>query len=381
MESGDSVFQQSNEYQYPFDVTKRFPDCKGLFGEYGGFTPDPRDQEVFDSFTKEHLVVKDSPAFAQQLQQLQRHWLGRPTPMYHAQNLSEKLGGAQIYLKREDLTHTGAHKINHCLGQSLLAKMMGRKRIITDTASGTHGICLATAAARMGLECVVYVGENDWEPQLQSIHIMQALGAKVESVKTGQKNLKEAAERALREFLEDPMNVFLGWSTIAGPQPFPNLVRDFQAVVGDEAREQIKAMVETLPQHVVASVAGGSNALGIFQSFLSDQEVELYAVEPEMPNDGNSVNLGNPGAGYMESFTATRNVHSETVTPEDAAAAFIELSRMEGIMPAWESTFALAHAIRLAKKCNTDEVILVNLSGRGHVYEVEKSIELGAFKC
>eukprot|EP00992_Anisonema_acinus_P011270 TRINITY_DN7276_c0_g1_i1.p1 TRINITY_DN7276_c0_g1~~TRINITY_DN7276_c0_g1_i1.p1 ORF type:complete len:378 (+),score=64.35 TRINITY_DN7276_c0_g1_i1:81-1214(+) len=369
---GESA-ERYEEYQY--DVTKGLVDCKGFFGEYGGYhETDPQVRQVLDKFTRDYLSLKESEHFVQQLRSLQRHWLGRPTPLCFAHNLSAKLGGVQIYLKREDLAHTGAHKINHCLGEALLAKMMGRKRIITDTASGTHGICLSSAAARMGLECTIYVGENDWQPQLANIRTMQVFGTKVVSVSEGRKDLKAASDRAFQEFIKDSDEVFLAWSTIAGPQPFPTIVKDLQAVVGEEAREQMQAMAGQLPDHVVASVAGGSNALGIFQSFLTDDAVKLHAVEPEVTTDDNAVNLGNPGAGYLESFALLHDIQYEAVGAEEAAAAFLELARTEGILPAYEASYAIAHAMRLAKRCTPDTVVLVNLSGRAQVNEIDKAV-------
>eukprot|EP00906_Rhabdomonas_costata_P027917 RCo039630 len=354
-----------------YDPTKGFVDCKGPFGEYGGYhDSDPRVSGILTELSTQYLAAKESDAFQKEMRRLQRQWLGRPTPMYHARALSKKLGGGQLFLKREDLTHTGSHKSNHCLGEAVLAKVMGRTRIVTDTASGTQGVCIAAASSAVGLPCTVYIGENDWDSHIDPIQKMRLFGATVVKVTTGRKNLKEAADRAFQELLADPANVFYAWSTIAGPQPFPTIVKDLQAVVGDEARQQLVQATGRLPDHVVCSVAGGSNAMGLFQSFLTDDNIQLHAVEPELSSDGNAVNLGNPGAGYIESFSLLHEINYVGVSQAEAAAACVELCRTEGIMPAWESVYALAHAIKLAPQCKPSDIILVNLSGRGDSDEV-----------
>lgn len=356
-----------------YDVTKGFVDCKGFFGEYGGFAEsDPVTAAILNDFTQEYLETKDNEDFLQEVRSLQRHWLGRPTPIYHARGLSSELGGAQIYLKREDLAHTGAHKVNHCLGEALLAKKMGKSRIISET-SGMHGICLASAAAVVGLKCEVYVGELDWEDRKDDINKMRLMGARVIKVTTGQRNLKEAADKVFDIFINDSANTFYAYSTIAGPQPFPTIVKDFQAIVGEEAREQIQTVAGRLPDHVCGCVAGGSNALGIFQCFLTDDEVKLHAVDPEVNTD--AVNLGNPGAGYLESFALLHDINYVVASLQEAATSFVDLSRCDGIMPNWESCYALTQAIRLAPECDKDAIILVNLSGRATPGDVAKALK------
>eukprot|EP01004_Peranema_trichophorum_P003497 NODE_2483_length_1571_cov_54.064227_g2138_i0.p1 GENE.NODE_2483_length_1571_cov_54.064227_g2138_i0~~NODE_2483_length_1571_cov_54.064227_g2138_i0.p1 ORF type:complete len:390 (-),score=71.05 NODE_2483_length_1571_cov_54.064227_g2138_i0:345-1514(-) len=355
----------------PEDPTRGFPEYKGFFGEYGGYSCQPKVQEALDKVTSEYLGIKESPEFLDELQELQKRWVGRPTPVWVAEGLSKALGGALIVLKREDLAHTGSHKINHCLGEALVAKKLGKKKIVTET-SGIHGVCLAAAAACLGVSCQIFVGSADWEAQQGNITRMKILGAEVTKVEDGKGTLKEASDKAFETFTHDPDTIFYAISTIAGPLPFPTMVKEFQAVVGQEARQQVLTLTGKLPNHVCGSVAGGSNALGIFQSFLGDEEVNLYAVEPEVLVD-NSVILGAPGEGYMDCIGFLHEINYITVTQQEAAEAFVLLSRHDGIMPNWESCFALAHAISLAKQKSKEEVILVNLAGRAETNDVQKA--------
>eukprot|EP00993_Chasmostoma_nieuportense_P001604 NODE_2470_length_1168_cov_2.789625_g2354_i0.p1 GENE.NODE_2470_length_1168_cov_2.789625_g2354_i0~~NODE_2470_length_1168_cov_2.789625_g2354_i0.p1 ORF type:complete len:365 (-),score=101.77 NODE_2470_length_1168_cov_2.789625_g2354_i0:47-1141(-) len=347
-------------------------ECKGWYGQFGGCDANPQQQKILDELTEKYLVLKEDPSFQQELRQLQHQWAGRPTPIYHAKGLSKSLQGGQIYLKREDLIHTGAHKVNHCLEEALLAKQLGKRRIITETA-GVHGLCLAAAAACTGLECEIYIGGDDWDALEATRMQMELMGAKLVRVDTGKRNLKEATDRAFQVFIEDPEHTFYGFSSIAGPQPFPTIVKDSQAIVGEEAREQILSVAQKLPEHVCGCVAGGSNALGIFQCFLTDDDVKLYAVEPELASSDNAVVLGKPGAGYLDSFALLHEIHSVSVPESMVAAAFLQLARCDGIIPNWESCYALAHGIQLAKTTQPEEIILVNLSGRGTPADVQKA--------
>eukprot|EP00668_Euglena_longa_P001193 GGOE01001416.1.p1 GENE.GGOE01001416.1~~GGOE01001416.1.p1 ORF type:complete len:397 (-),score=60.49 GGOE01001416.1:657-1847(-) len=351
-----------------------FAECRGPFGQFG-FEANPQTLAILGLFRNEYVATRDSEAFMKALGSLCRHWVGRPTPIFHARHLSREIGGGQIYLKREDLGHTGIHKINHCLGEALLAKYMNKRRIVTET-SGTHGICLASAAACVGVECEIYIGANDWEARHADIVKMRMMGAKVIKVSSGSKNLKEAADKAFDVFINDAQNTFYAYSTIAGPQPFPNIVKDLQAIVGEEAREQIQTLTGRLPHHVCGCVAGGSNALGIFQSFLTDEEVKLHAVDHELPTD-NAVNLANPGAEYMKGFTMLRDINYVAASSKEAADAFLMLTKHEGIMPNWEAAYALAQAIKLAAQSNKDEVILVSLSGRADQGDISKALQYG----
>jgi len=354
-----------------------FADCRGPFGQFG-FEANPQTIATLNKFRDEYVATRDSEAFNKILSSLCRHWLGRPTPIYHARKLSREVGGGQIYLKREDLSHTGIHKINHCLGEALLAKYMNKQRVITET-SGSHGICLASAAACVGVQCEIYIGANDWEARQADIVKMRMMGAKVIKVSEGLKNLKAAADKVFDVFIKDAEHTFYAYSTIAGPQPFPNIVKDLQAVVGEEAREQIHTLTGKLPNHVCGCVAGGSNALGIFQSFLTDDEVKLHAIDHELPVD-NAVNLANPGAEYMRGFTMLRDVNYVVASPTEAADAFVMLAKQEGILPNWEAAYALAQGIKLAAQATKDEIILVNLSGRADAGDVAKALASSSMK-
>jgi tryptophan synthase beta chain len=378
------------------------PDENGFFGEYGGrFVPpmlEPIMQEIGEAYEK----IKDDPVFKEELYYLQKHYTGRPSPIFHAKNLSNNVGGAQIYLKREDLNHTGAHKINHCLGEALLAKRMGKKKLIAETGAGQHGVALATAAALVGLECDIYMGELDIAKEAPTVTRMNILGAKVIPVTHGLKTLKEAVDSAFEAYVGDPETQFYAIGSVVGPHPFPQMVRDFQAVVGREAKEQFQELTGKQPENLVACVGGGSNAMGLFTEFLNDEKVNIIGVEPAgtsfktgdhaatltlgtpgmihgfkcyllqdengEPSAVNTVasGLDYPGVGPQHSYLKDiKRVTYETINDKEAIDAFMRLSREEGIIPALESAHAVAHAIKMAATMNKDETILVNLSGRG----------------
>ncbi|WP_320123478.1 tryptophan synthase subunit beta [uncultured Sphaerochaeta sp.] len=382
--------------------TTNLPDSDGRFGEFGGSYIPPQLQTVMDEVTKAYEEIVQDPAFLEELSSLQRHYVGRPSPVYHAKRLSEAVGGAQIYLKREDLNHTGAHKINHCIGEVLLAKKLGKKKVIAETGAGQHGVALATAAALLGLECDIYMGEVDIKKEAPNVSRMKILGAQVIEVTRGTKTLKDAVDAAFEAYLGDPDTQIYCIGSVVGPHPFPMMVRDFQSVVGIEAKAQIQELAGRLPEAVVACVGGGSNAMGIFSAFLEDSKVALYGVEPagkglDTPDHAATITKGSvgilhgfkslllqdesgeplpvysiasgldyPGVGPQHSYLKTiGRVNYDSATDHEAVEAFYGLSRMEGIIPALESSHAVAHAIKLAKTMKKDEIILVNLSGRG----------------
>lgn len=379
---------------------KKFPDESGYFGSFGGsFVPDfikEAMQEINDAY---NLIAQNSD-FIAELRKIRKHFQGRPTPVYFAHNISKELGGAGIYLKREDLNHTGAHKLNHCMGEALLAKFMGKKKLIAETGAGQHGVALATAAAYFGLECEIYMGEIDIAKEKPNVLRMKILGANVVAVSDGAKSLKEAVDKAFEAYLKDTKNAMYAIGSVVGPHPFPKMVRDFQAVVGIEAREQFLEMTGELPDIVCACVGGGSNAIGIFGAFMDDS-VDLVAVEPlgkgsVIGNHAASLSYGS--AGIMHGFKSIMlqddkgnpaTVHSiasgldyPSVGPEHAYLhsigrlkvvamsddetidAFFSLSRKEGIIPALESSHALAYAFKIAPELKGKKILL-NLSGRG----------------
>ena len=383
------------------DTTSR-PDDRGFFGEYGGsFVPEEL-QKVMDEVAAKYEEISQDPTFVQELASLHEHYTGRPSPVTFAANLTKAVGGARIYLKREDLNHTGAHKINHCLGEVLLAKRMGKRKVIAETGAGQHGVALATAAALMGLECDIYMGEVDVMKEAPNVSRMKILGAKVIPVKTGTRTLKDAVDEAFKAYLKDPVNQIYCIGSVVGPHPFPMMVRDFQSVIGVEARGQMLQMTGRLPDDVVACVGGGSNAMGIFSAFLDDEDVKLYGVEPggmglETGAHAASLTMGRPGIlhgfrtiliqddkgeplpvysiasglDYPGSGPQHCQLHDigrveyTTITDREAVEAFYALSRMEGIIPALESSHAVAYAVKLAQELDGDRNILVNLSGRG----------------
>ena len=376
------------------------PDERGFFGAYGGQFLPPQLEGPFAEITTAYHQIRNDAAFINELRYIRTHFQGRPTPVYHARTLSLENGGAQIYLKREDLNHTGAHKLNHCMGEGLLAKYMGKKKLIAETGAGQHGVALATAAAHFGLECEIHMGEVDIEKQAPNVSRMQLLGATVVPVKHGLRTLKEAVDSAFEAYLADYENSIYCIGSVVGPHPFPMMVRDFQNVVGIEAREQFLEMTGNLPDVVEACVGGGSNAIGIFSAFLDDP-VELVGVEPlgrgtEIGEHAATMTYGTPGiihgfncyllqdedgtpspvyscasgldypgVGPEHSYLKdTGRVRYATASDAECRDAFFALSRKEGIIPALESSHAVAHALVTAREMGTGTV-LVNLSGRG----------------
>lgn len=382
---------------------KKMPDENGYFGQYGGsFIPDEL-KSIMDEITEQYNTIKDTKEFQDELKYLLKHYVGRPSPVYYAKNLTEKINGAKIYLKREDLNHTGAHKINHTLGEALLAKHLGKKKIIAETGAGQHGVALATAAAITNLECDIYMGEVDTIKERPNVLRMKALGANVITVKSGNRTLKEAVDEAFVEYLKDPVTQFYAIGSVVGPHPFPMMVRDFQKIVGDEAKEQFYELTGKLPDNLVACVGGGSNAIGLFTAFLNDLDVNIYGVEPagigldKVGDHAATLTLGKPGIihgfkcyllqdengepaqvysvasgldypgvgpqhSYLKDIGRVKYV---TVTDEQTIDAFFTLSKVEGIIPALESSHAVAYAMELASQLSKDNTILVNLSGRG----------------
>ena len=377
------------------------PDDKGYFGEYGGSFIPPELQTIMDEIASSYEDIRKDPEFLNELADLYQHYVGRPTPIFHAKHLSEKYG-AEIYMKREDLTHTGAHKINHCLGEALLAKKMGKKKLIAETGAGQHGVALATAAALLGLECEIHMGEVDIEKEYPNVVRMHILGAKVVPATHGRKTLKEAVDSAFGAYLADPVTQFFAIGSVVGPHPFPKMVRDFQSIVGVEAKEQFQQMTGKLPDNLIACIGGGSNALGLFTAFMDDENVAMHGVEPAGRNlevigeHAATMTKGSPGVmhgfkSYMlqDKEGEPAEVHSiasgldypsvgpqhaylkdlghvnyASITDDEAIDAFFELSREEGIIPAIESAHAVAYALKLAKEPNVGS-ILINLSGLG----------------
>lgn len=372
------------------------------FGQFGGtYVPEvlkPVLNEVAESFYQNI----DNPEFKKELLYYHKQYTGRPNPLYYAKKLTEKIGGAKIYFKREDLNHTGAHKINNALGQVLLAKKMGKKRIIAETGAGQHGVATATVCAMFGMECVIYMGETDTKRQELNVFRMQLLGAEVVPVTSGTRTLKDAVDAALGDFIKNAGNTYYLLGSAVGPHPYPIMVREFQSIIGMEAKEQILEQEGRLPDYLVACVGGGSNAIGLFHPFYEDKSVGMVGVEPagkglDTPYHAASITLGSPGiihgfkcytlqdekgeplpvysiaagldypgVGPEHSFYKDSGRCSYTsVTDNEALSAFLELSKLEGIIPALESSHAVAHAVKMAKELDNDKIIIVNLSGRG----------------
>ncbi|MCP5141301.1 MAG: tryptophan synthase subunit beta [Chromatiales bacterium] len=393
------------------------PTADGHFGPYGGIFVAETLMEPLDELRAAYEEMKNDPAFQAEFDRDLAHYVGRPSPLYHAERWSRELGGAQIYLKREDLNHTGAHKINNTIGQALLARRMGKTRIIAETGAGQHGVASATVAARLGLECVVYMGAVDVERQKLNVFRMNLLGAKVVPVTSGSKTLKDALNEAMRDWVTNVDNTFYIIGTVAGPHPYPAMVRDFQAVIGREARAQCLEQTGRLPDALVACVGGGSNAIGLFHPFLADKDVAIYGVEAagngletgmhaaplcagkpgvlhgnrtylmESP-DGQiiethsiSAGLDYPGVGPEHAWLKDiGRANYVAVTDDEAMVAFDSLTRTEGILPALESSHALAYAMKLAPTMAKDKILIVNLSGRGdkdiHTVATIKGIEI-----
>lgn len=380
----------------------QYPDQHGHFGKFGGMFVAETLMEPLEELRLAYEKLSKDDKFLAEFDYDLKHYVGRPSPVYHAEHLSKKVGGAQILLKREDLNHTGAHKINNTIGQALLAKHMGKTRIIAETGAGQHGVASATVAARLGLECVVYMGSVDVARQALNVYRMKLLGAEVVPVESGSKTLKDALNEAMRDWVTNVDNTFYIIGTVAGPHPYPALVRDFQAVIGREARQQCMEMQGKLPDALVACVGGGSNAIGLFHPFLNDESVKIYGVEAAghgletgehaaplcagvpgvlhgnrtyLMEDNNgqitethsvSAGLDYPGVGPEHAWLKDiGRVQYDAVTDDEALNAFHELTRVEGILPALESSHAVAYAMKIARDMDKDKTVLVNLSGRG----------------
>lgn len=378
------------------------PDARGHFGPYGGRFVAETLISALDDLQALYLKLKDDASFQQEFDKDLAHYVGRPSPVYHAERWSKQLGGAQIYLKREDLNHTDAHKINNTVGQALLAKFMGKPRVIAETGAGQHGVATATIAARFGMECQVFMGEEDVHRQSLNVYRMKLLGAEVIPVKSGSRTLKDAMNEALRDWVTNVDNTFYIIGTVAGPAPYPQLVRDFQSVIGREARQQMIDRTGRLPDALVACVGGGSNAIGLFHPMLEDASVAMYGVEAGgfgletgkhaaplsdgrpgilhgnrtylMEDEGGqiiethsiSAGLDYPGVGPEHSWLKDLGrVNYVAVNDDEAMDAFRTLTQIEGIMPALETSHALAYAAKLATTMDKDQTIMVNLSGRG----------------
>jgi tryptophan synthase beta chain len=394
-------------------TSRRDPDARGYFGEFGGrYVPETLVEPV-EELERAYFVARDDPAFQAELSRLLTHYVGRATPVYEAKRLSAAAGGARIFLKREDLTHTGAHKINNAIGQALLAARMGKRRIVAETGAGQHGVASATACALLGLECHVYMGAEDMDRQALNVVRMRLLGAEVLRVDGGSKTLKDAINEAMRDWVTNVADTYYLLGSVLGPHPYPLMVREFQSVIGKEARAQILELAGTLPDAIVACVGGGSNAMGIFDAFIEDREVRLIGVEAGgeqisrgrhaarfaggsagvlqgtrtfvlQDEDGNielthsiSAGLDYAAVGPEHAFLRARG-RSEYAHVGDAEAlgAFQALARLEGILPALESAHAIAYAMRVAKELGPSATVLVNLSGRGDkdVQTVEKKL-------
>lgn len=380
----------------------QFPDKHGHFGVYGGIFAPETLMAALEELNQQYESVKNDPVFLDELTKDFQDYVGRPSALYYAERWSEALGGAKIYLKREDLNHTGAHKINNTIGQALLAKRLGKTRIIAETGAGQHGVASATVAARLGLECVVYMGADDVVRQAPNVTRMKMLGAQVVAVASGTRTLKDALNEAMRDWVTNVDNTFYIIGTVAGPHPYPAMVRDFQAIIGREAKQQILQKEGRLPDALVACVGGGSNAIGLFHEFLGDESVKIFGVEPagdglETGRHAASLCKGKPGVLHgnrtylledengqiMGTHSISAGLDYPGVGPEhawlkdigrvdyvavddqEALQGFRDLTRYEGILPALESSHALAYATKLAPTMSKDQIIIVNLSGRG----------------
>ena len=378
------------------------PDNRGHFGPYGGAFVAETLIEALDRLKAEYEHYRNDPAFRAEFEYELKHYVGRPSPVYHAKRWSEHFGGAQVYLKREDLNHTGAHKINNTVGQAMLAKRMGKPRVIAETGAGQHGVAAATVAARYGMECVVYMGSEDIRRQAQNVYRMKLLGASVVPVESGSKTLKDALNEAMRDWVTNVNDTFYIIGTVAGPHPYPMMVRDFQSVIGIEAKWQMLEMVGRQPDAVLACVGGGSNAMGLFYPYIVEENVRLVGVEAAghglesgkhaatlcagtpgvlhgnrtyLMQDENgqiiethsiSAGLDYPGVGPEHAWLKdSGRAEYVAVTDDETLAAFHNLCRLEGIIPALESSHALAYAAKMAPCMRTDQILLINLSGRG----------------
>ena len=378
------------------------PNEDGFFGQYGGQFIPPDLKQAMDDINVAYEHIRHTAEFQNELSDLFAHYVGRPSPLFYAKRLTNQLGGAQIYLKREDLNHTGAHKINHCLGEALLAKYMGKTKVIAETGAGQHGVALATACALVGIPCEIHMGQVDIEKEHPNVVKMKILGATLISVTRGTATLKDAVDSAFEEYLKDPQNYIYAIGSVVGPHPFPMMVRDFQAIIGDEIKVQTNERFGANPDYVVACVGGGSNALGAFTAFINDEDVKLVGVEPAghgldthmhsatltlgkpshihgmacyvledeqgepLPVHSIASGLDYPGVGPQHSLLKDLGrVEYSTATDQECLDAFMTLSRVEGIVPALESAHAVAWALREAPKMAKEIKIVVNVSGRG----------------
>jgi tryptophan synthase beta chain len=380
---------------------QNLPDKDGNFGAYGGQVVPPHLKKIMDEICASYLEIRETPAFQEELQDLLSTYVGRPSPIFFCRRLTERCGGAEIYLKREDLNHTGAHKINHCIGEVLLAKHMGKTKVLAETGAGQHGVALATACALIGIKCEVHMGVVDIDKQHPNVTRMKILGADIVPVTRGTATLKDAVDSAFEEYLKDPENFFYAIGSVVGPHPFPMMVRDFQSVVGREARQQFLEQFNTLPDYLLACVGGGSNAIGLFTAFLDDKDVKIIGIEPagkglDTPDHAATLTKGSkgiihgfhcyllqdeqgeplpvysiasgldyPGVGPQHCHLKDiERVEYVSVTDAECLDAFLTLSRVEGIIPALESAHAVAYAMKIAPQLKGKR-LLVNLSGRG----------------
>lgn len=388
--------------QFVNNYYKTFPDDRGHFGPYGGRFVGETLMGAIEELQQAYEQYRNDPEFMAEMDKDLATFVGRPSPIYFAENWTKKLGGAQIYLKREDLNHTGAHKVNNTIGQALLAKRMGKTRIIAETGAGQHGVATATVAARLGMECIVYMGAEDVQRQAMNVYRMKLLGAEVVPVQSGSRTLKDALNEALRDWVTNVDNTFYIIGTVAGPHPYPAMVRDFQAIIGRESKEQMLTATGRLPDALVACIGGGSNAIGMFYPFIEDESVAMYGVEGaghgiETGEHSAPLCAGRPGVLHgnrtylmQDDYGEIIETHSisagldypgvgpehawlkdigranyVSVTDDEALNAFHELTRTEGIIPALESSHAIAYASKLAPTMSADQTLLVNLSGRG----------------
>lgn len=379
------------------------PNAEGFFGPYGGQAVPPHLQEIMNQIAAAYEEVRQTPAYQDELKSLYQHYVGRPSPIYFAKRLTEYCGGAEIYFKREDLNHTGAHKINHALGEALLAKHMGKTKVLAETGAGQHGVAMATACALVGIPCEIHMGEVDIAKEHPNVTKMKILGTKIVPVSQGTKTLKDAVDSAFEEYMRDPENFFYAIGSVVGPHPFPKMVADFQSIVGTEAREQFPELTGAMPDYVVACVGGGSNAMGLFSGFFDEPGVQLVGVEPSGKGLGRgehaaTLTYGTPGTmhgfhSYMLQseqegepdpvYSIASGLDYPSVGPhhsylkdlgaakyypvDDTACldAFMQLSRLEGIIPALESAHAIAWVMQEAKNLGKGTKVLINLSGRG----------------
>ncbi|MCU4365561.1 MULTISPECIES: tryptophan synthase subunit beta [Acinetobacter] len=394
--------QQSTNHNKPVIDYTQFPDERGHFGIHGGRFVSETLMAALQDLEKLYFRMKDDKQFLAEFDRDLAYYVGRPSPLYHAERWSKELGGAQIYLKREDLNHTGSHKVNNTIGQALLAKLSGKKRIIAETGAGQHGVATATIAARLGLECVVFMGAEDVKRQAMNVYRMRLLGATVVPVESGSKTLKDAMNEAMRDWVTNVDSTYYVIGTVAGPHPYPQLVRDFQSIIGREARRQIQEQAGRLPDALVACVGGGSNAMGLFYPFLNDQDVKMYGVEAaglgiETGKHSAPLNAGHvgvlhgnrtylmsdkegqiiethsisagldyPGVGPEHSFLKDmERVNYVPINDQEALQGFRDLTKIEGIIPALESSHAMAYVTKLAPTMDKDQIIIATVSGRG----------------